>query len=270
VTWPDFPRLVPDAWQGEALAALILGKIDAFEISRLPSGDPWNRFDIWYRLLSAGFRPALVGASGKESNVVPLGSVRTYARPDERSRFSLTGWAEAVRQGRTFLTSGPLLFLDVNGSGPGSVLRAEVGQRLRVRASALSSVLIENVEILQGGAVLARTTSIPSPERMKNREAAFVEAEVEVRESTWFAARCSGPELWPGGGCAAAHTSGVFVEVAAHPLEANQETLAPLFAALDGTADWVEQQAQCETDRQRAHLLGVLRSAREELARRQV
>src|ERR1700722_5177946 len=34
VVWPDLPRLRPEASQGEALAATILGKIDAFELSR--------------------------------------------------------------------------------------------------------------------------------------------------------------------------------------------------------------------------------------------
>ena len=40
VVWPDLPRLRSRGAQGEALAALILGKIDAFEISRFEAVEP--------------------------------------------------------------------------------------------------------------------------------------------------------------------------------------------------------------------------------------
>src|SRR5439155_13924807 len=67
VVWPDLPRLTPEALQGEALAALILKKVDAFEIS--PFDDPCSdKLQLYYRLLDCGLRPVLVGSSGKQSN----------------------------------------------------------------------------------------------------------------------------------------------------------------------------------------------------------
>src|SRR5687767_5309359 len=63
---------------GEALVALILGKIDTIEYDGRPRKTPF--LGSWYRLLSAGFRVPLVGGSGKDSNVAPLGTPRTYAR----------------------------------------------------------------------------------------------------------------------------------------------------------------------------------------------
>jgi hypothetical protein len=218
-------------------------------------------------LLDVGCRPSLVGASGKDSNRVPVGRLRTYARLEAQEAspvpplFCLSDWADAVRRGRTFITSSPLVFLDVAGHGPGSVIHAEPGQHLAVRASALSAGPLERLEIIQGGAVLASTTQIPPPERMRNREPATVVTEFVVDSSTWIATRCAG-------GSAAAHTSGVFVQVAGKPIRPSAESLEPLLLAIDQTANWVEQKANCETDRQRAHLLGVLRSAREELLRR--
>src|SRR5207248_1703111 len=74
VVWPDLPRLRPDQPQGEALAALVLGKVDAFEV-----GPDLGSLSDYHRLLDAGFRPVLVGGSGKDSNAVVLGSMRTYA-----------------------------------------------------------------------------------------------------------------------------------------------------------------------------------------------
>jgi hypothetical protein len=267
VTWPDLPRLSPGNPQGEALAALLLGKIDAFEVADLPAGNPWGRLEPWYRLLSCGFRPVLVGASGKESNRVPLGRVRTYARIPLPLPFSLASWNEAVRHGRTFLTSAPLLFLDVNGRQPGDILDAEVGQRLPVRVNVAGVAPLEGVEILVNGEVLASSGPV-TPDRLRSREP-LIDAEVDLRESAWIAARCWGKEALPEGVSAAAHTSAVFVRVAERPVRPSPTTLAPLFAVLDETSAWVREQARCGSDRQREHLLGVLQSAREELVRRQ-
>jgi hypothetical protein len=53
----------------------------------------------------------------------PLGAVRTYARLASDAPFGFDAWADAVRSGRTFVTSGPLLELSVEGEGPGGQLR---------------------------------------------------------------------------------------------------------------------------------------------------
>src|SRR5262249_22676015 len=103
VVWPALPRATPGALQGEALAAVLLGQVDAFEVS-----GP-DDLDRWYRLLTCGVRPSLVGGSGKDSNAVALGAVRTYARLAPGEAFSYAAWVEAVRAGRTFVTTGPLL-----------------------------------------------------------------------------------------------------------------------------------------------------------------
>jgi hypothetical protein len=265
VTWPDLPRLVPEAWQGEALAALLLGKIDAFEVSWLPVDDPWSALATWYRLLDCGYRPALVGASGKDSNSLLIGRVRTYAHLDPGSPFSLPAWNDAVRRGRTFLTSGPLLTLEVAGRPPGEVIQAETGQRLSLRAAVASVAPVDRIEILAGGKVLATGRG---PDQPGNRKPVAVEAELVVEESTWIAARCWGKQPMPGGGCAAAHTSAVAVQVAGKPIHPVPATVEPLLTVLDQTAEWVEKQARCEVERQREHLGDVLRTAREELLRR--
>jgi hypothetical protein len=90
---------------GEVVADVALGKVDGIEIA-----DFDQSFDIlsvreWYRLLNAGFRVALVGGTDKMSAAIPLGGVRTYARV-AAGELSLELWADAVRAGRTFATSG--------------------------------------------------------------------------------------------------------------------------------------------------------------------
>src|SRR5207253_10214880 len=98
---------------GEALADLILGDIDALEI------DPASpkRLRAWYQLLNAGLRVPVVGASAKVSNRTPLGALRTYSQRVVRQPFALGDWIEAVRSGRTVISGGAFLTLDVNGGG---------------------------------------------------------------------------------------------------------------------------------------------------------
>src|SRR5262249_5577753 len=135
---------------------------------------------LYERLLNVGLRPALVGGSGKDSNAVPLGAVRTYARVSPGEEFTLAGWIEAVRARRTFVTNGPLLSLDVSGHGPGAVLAAVAGQRLAVRAEARSHTPIVQIEVVFNGTVIASSSE------------SVIETEVPISGSGWLAARCSG------------------------------------------------------------------------------
>ncbi|HLW67738.1 MAG TPA: hypothetical protein VKS79_20645, partial [Gemmataceae bacterium] len=73
VVWSD-PFRFDNGIAPEALADLILGRIDAVECT--PTTTPLNAI---YSAWSAGIRFPLVGASGKDSNCEALGSMRTYA-----------------------------------------------------------------------------------------------------------------------------------------------------------------------------------------------
>jgi len=131
---------------GEALVAAILGKIDAIEVTADPRTVPLLPWV--YRLWDAGFLVPLVGASGKDSNRVALGAVRTYSRLAEG--FSLQRWVAAVRAGRTFVTTGSLLALDRDGD--------------RFRASLRSRADTDRVEIVANGQVFtAGGTDVEAP-----------------------------------------------------------------------------------------------------------
>ena len=63
-----------------------------------------------------GYRVAAVGGTDKMSAGMPVGGVRTYAHLGDEE-FTFANWAKAVRAGRTFTTSGPLIDLTVEGRG---------------------------------------------------------------------------------------------------------------------------------------------------------
>jgi hypothetical protein len=262
VVWPDLPRLRPEAPQGEALAALLLGKVDAFEVSRFPDAEPEALAD-WYRLLDCGYRVPLVGGSGKDSNTVALGAVRTYARLEPASEFEYGAWVEAVRGGRTFVTNGPLLTLTVEERDPGAVVALPAGGRLVcVRAEVRSATPVDQLEILYNGRLVA------AKEASGNRQAALLEFETNAADSGWLAARCWSRERLADGQVTFAHTSPVYCLVDGRPLRPTSDAAAPLLAILEQTRDWIGREARCPTEPQREHQLGVVEAARRELTRR--
>jgi hypothetical protein len=254
VVWP----LGAQSLQGEALAALILGKVDACEVG--PVSEPYpDIMSDYYRLLDCGLRPVLVGGSGKDSNASLLGAMRTYARLGEGESLTTASWIDAVRAGRTFITTGPLISLSVAEQAPGAVLAVEPGQRVRLRAEAHSMVPFEELAILVNGDL-----QVIKP-ASGNQLSAVVETDFVCESSAWIAALCHSPARLQTGACVFAHTSPVFLDIRDRPLRPAQETLGPLLDVLAATRTWVEEQARCETARQRDHLRAVLDEAHQRL-----
>src|SRR5207248_6304487 len=111
----------------------------------------------------AGFPVPLAGGSGKDDNRTPLGSPRTYARIPPGEPFGYKAWVEAVRAGRTFVTTGPLVSLEVEGRGPGEAV--EAAGPLVVRATAESLSPFEKLELVANGAVIGSAAGESRPDR---------------------------------------------------------------------------------------------------------
>ena len=260
VVWPDLPRLTPEAPQGEALAAALLGKVNAFEVSAFRDEEPAALAD-WYALLGCGLRLPLAGGSGKDSNEFAVGAVRTYAKLQPREELSYGAWVTAVRAGRTFVTNGPLLTLDVNGQGPGHVFTDLPEKRpVGVRVEARGGVPFDLVEVLWNGRVIADRS--PSGDR----QAAVLEAGFTPTEPGWVAARCRGNSWLPDGQISFAHTSPLWFHPGGKPPPPARESATRLLAILDQTLAWTTHTARCHNPKAREHLLGVLGDARRVLA----
>lgn len=181
--------------EGQAVANLRDGRIDALEICDLDPGVDSPTLAEWYRLLNAGLRVPLLGSSGKDSNAVALGAVRTYARTQPGESFSYGAWIEAVRAGRTFVTNGPLLRFTVNDHGPGARLQGNAP--LRVMASVHCRTAVERIELVMNGELVSQSSEM-------------LEHEFQPTTSCWLAVRSSG--RGPDGRQAFAHTAPVYVE----------------------------------------------------------
>jgi hypothetical protein len=159
----------------------------------------------WYRYLNNGYRVAVAGGTDKMSASTALGYLRTYARLDRDRPFTFGNWARAMRAGRTFATTGPLIDLRVEEAGIGDTIRLPAGGgRLEVTATAECAWPLGRVEIVRNGAVLASEGAAKGTRRLA------VSARIPITGSGWIAARCAGFAKSPAG-FMAAHTSPVYV-----------------------------------------------------------
>src|SRR5207247_941116 len=130
VVLPHFPN--PN---GEPATLVATGRIDAVEMIREQA---YNHLE-YYRYLNAGYRMPLVGGTDKMTSSCPVGMVRTYVAIPKDEPFTFASWCRHLKAGRTFLTSGPLLEMTVDGKPIGTTLELPGnGGTVEVQASAAS------------------------------------------------------------------------------------------------------------------------------------
>lgn len=141
---------------------------------------------LYYRLLNCGIRLPASGGSASGIMPSPVGYCRTYVRLTEP--FTYENWFSALRNGRSFATNGPMLFLNVADEEPGGLLRflLEKPVTLPVRAIALSQGALDTLELVRDGRVVAQEVALPQ-ETLTQLE---IRTEVLFERSGWVAARC--------------------------------------------------------------------------------
>ncbi len=237
---------------GEALAALVLGKVDALEIDGQPRPQPLLPWV--YKLWNAGFPVSLAGGSGKESNRIAVGAVRTYARLAAGEPLAYTAWIDAVRAGRTFATTGPLLTFTVEGVGPGEAATVpDTGRPLTVAVVAKCLTPFDKLEVVADGRVVGEVSATRADDGVYAASLTFGHAPAE---SGWLAARCHGAN-----GATFAHTSPVRVHVAGRPQPRRADAVAPLSAYISRAREWVVDHGRFADEKARRHLLAHLDAA---------
>jgi hypothetical protein len=187
---------------------LALGRGDFFDVVCIPYDEMGNAL-MYDRFLNAGFRIPATGGSDNFADVwrdPPPGTARTYALLE--GPLSVETWLDAIRQGRTFATNGPLLFLDVEGRGPGEEIARTVtgADTLAVNLDVASIAPLERIDIVVNGRVAEQIDVRGRGERFR------VETAVILDGPGWVSARGVGPaSLFVSDNYAFAQTSAVHV-----------------------------------------------------------
>jgi hypothetical protein len=250
----------------EILADCLLGKVDALMAMddlaiNFRSDLHQSCLSLWSALLMCGIRMPMVGGSGKASNCDLLGNTRTYAKLAQDKPCTYGNWIEAIRAGRTFVTTGPVISLEVDGHGPGDVIDSARGDQVRVRAEARANSELDSLEVIVNG------KTVKSVHPAAGETVAVLEFETEIAESSWAVARCGGPYHWPRWSRLAAITSPVYIQVGGRQIQADPTTIAALDRDLNYMLEWAARKARCD-DKQRERFMGIFRSAQEELRKR--
>lgn len=182
---------------GAYVADIILGNMDGLDQCRPQT---------YYASLNLGYRLPLTMGADHPARLV--GQARTYVKVDPGAE-NYAGWVNGIAAGRTFVTSGPLLFLSVNGAEVGDELQVTAGTPLTIHLEAFSRRPLGHVQIV------SLDESMPLYDMFHSETQITVDVPLNADQSRWFVARCSpdpndflalnGPDI--------AHTSAVFVTV---------------------------------------------------------
>jgi hypothetical protein len=247
----------------ELAADIVMDKIDAVEMWPTDMSEHFNnlRFLEWYRYLNCGYRLPAVGGTDKMGAWTPVGANRAYAYIGQ-DEFSFSNWAKAVRQGNTFMTSGPLLLFHADGKSPGAEISLGAGGgSVEVEARARSYVPFHRLEVIMNGRVVA------SREERAGSQDITLKETVRVSGACWLAARCASRVEPMESLRVAAHTSPVYVGVQGEEMF-SPPVAAYLLTLIEGSEAWVQNLATRPDPQRLASVLKVFSAARERLHRR--
>ncbi len=253
VVVPHFPNP-----HSEIIAEIVRGRVDGVEFWDFwtPTMDTFSFHEL-YRLLNCGYRVAVVGGTDKMSAGMPVGNVRTYARVGDDD-LSFDSWARAVRAGRTYTTSGPVMRFAVEGRQPGDEIKLPArGGSVHVEAEATClSGPIHRLEVVYNGKVVAQASSKQGATSLKISE------EIKTPGSGWLAARCFSQHrawsCWPQH--IAAHTSAVYVKAGRDEVFDNP-TAEYLVTVMQGGIAWLDTLATRDTPERHAAIRRVFEDA---------
>jgi hypothetical protein len=231
----------------EMPVAAVLGHLDAYNVADGLEAD----YGRYYQLLNCGFR--LPASSGTDWWIYDHN--RVFAQVE--GEFTYDSWLAGLRKGRTFVSNGPLVEFSVNGRGPGASL--EASEPLQVRASAVSRLPFDSLEIVQDGQVVADQPAVQGKQSRLERE-------VAVERSGWIAARVMSRARTHAGYPVFAHTSPVYYRVA-NSAARRAEAAGSFIDEIEEAVRFLRKNYRFASDADRAIAIGRFEQAKQAYAR---
>ena len=218
----------------------------------------------WYLLLDCGVTlPPMAGTDlpnfpYRETWQPFLGETRTFVRVEPPGDFA--AWKAGIRSGQCFITSGPLIDLEIEAKG----------NRVTATATAASPQPIQLLEIVANGQAIPASVTREKDSLGIHRWKAV--AEMEIEHSSWFAARAEGArkrQLWARTGIlkpTIAHTAAQVVEIDSRPVRI-ERSVAEVRRRLQEQRTWYRENGTFDSDSDRDTMLALFDSALETLER---
>ncbi|MCJ7557862.1 MAG: CehA/McbA family metallohydrolase, partial [Gammaproteobacteria bacterium] len=241
-----------------------LGKVDYFEV--VGFSDPLVTAEVWHRLLNCGFRIPAAGGTDAMANYAsyrgPVGQNRVYVESADDTHdpsARTAAWLQGLKRGRSVATNGPLVYLTINGNGPGSEIFLAQAGKVHLQGFMRSNTAVDNLEILRNGQVTQRI------ELKGDGMSADFELDLDVTESAWVLVRAWNKQASPDvlDVYPYATTSPVFVTLAGKPMVS--PTDADYFIAwIDRILQAAETHPDYNSDTERDAIVSDIKQARRE------
>jgi hypothetical protein len=188
-------------------------------------------FETYYALLNAGFRLKPTAGTANGVHPVPLGFSRVYVHCE--GGFSYEKWMKGLAEGRSFVTTGPMALVKLEGKLPGATLKFPGPTKVKIETVSPRHEGKNDYEWIVNGAITSGgkygVSNTGAPELKSG-------GEIELKESGWVVARSF--EKHPDGRVRFAHTAPWWVEIEGKPLRPKREQ-----------ADWFVQRTEEEIAR---------------------
>jgi hypothetical protein len=244
-----------NAWGLEDVPNWVTGALDAHNI--FDGGSRGDYADSFYRFMDVGLHVPF--STGTDWFIYDF--ARVYVRLD--GPVTVPRWLDALRQGRSFITNGPLLEFEVEGHEPGDVIRVERPRSLTIRGKATGRRDFQSIELVQNGQVL---TDAPSRRIDGHFEAEF-KTSVSVDEPGWVAMRVRSDHTSELGEPLFGHTSAVYIELAGESIF-KRRAAAALISDMREAIATIDEKAHFGTDDERKQVLNVYRQGIQALRER--
>jgi len=268
---PDWPPLRQGIDEAKRQGATVLWCHNTFGLEDLPNwidgkphaqnifdGDPeahGSYQDTFYRYLNAGLRVPF--STGTDWFIYDFS--RAYAAVQKLD--TTRDWLHALEAGRTFITNGPFLDLEVQGKLPGETVTLDGAGTVRIKGSAVGRVDFRRIELVRNGEVVAKVDSKPKAGHF----VASFDQTIQVDGPAWVALRIP-PFAVPKpaadvprselGGPLFAHTSAVHVEVGGRKVF-DPATARALLDEMSRAREKILKNGVFTTDHEKEHVLSI-------------
>jgi len=232
---------------------VLRGKIDFLELLQFcVEGGPlltqnyYHFLDLGYKLTATagsdfpwcGLGPTF-GTDDPSWNA-RIGNVRFYTWID--GKFEYPSWKKSLKEGHTFVSSGPMLLFDIDGNHPGDEIRLSAPGKVPIKAKALGNkeqIPLSKLEVIAHGKVIKQIIPDGSDQSLEALELNF---DLDIEKGVWIAARCfAGPNQ-------VAHTTPIYISVNDGGFQ-NPETRDSYLSLNEKYLDELEEELKVPNDR---------------------
>jgi hypothetical protein len=188
-----------NGWGFEDVPNLTTARLDAVNI--FDGGSHGTYEDSFYHYLNAGLRVPF--STGTDWFIYDL--ARVYA--NVRGNLTIRSWLDALKEGRTFITNGPLFEFSVGSTEIGGTVALDSPRDVRIRGRAVGRQDFGTLQLVRNGRVIAEMAAAPSGAHFE----ATLERTLEIVEPCWLALRVSPTGRSEYGRDLFGHTSPIYI-----------------------------------------------------------